>query len=47
MVRANTLQQFKLAAIDLDGTLLGHDGQISPANRQAVRRLQISTGRWF
>jgi len=40
MVRANTVQQFKLAAIDLDGTLLGHDGQISPANRQAVKRLQ-------
>ena len=40
MVRANTLQQFKLAAIDLDGTLLGHDGQISAANQQAVRRLQ-------
>jgi len=40
MVRANTGQQFKLAAIDLDGTLLGHDGQISAANRQAVRRLQ-------
>ena len=42
MVRANALQRFKLAAIDLDGTLLGHDGQISPANRLAVRRLQAA-----
>jgi Cof subfamily protein (haloacid dehalogenase superfamily) len=30
----------KLAAVDLDGTLLGPDGQISEANLQAVRRLQ-------
>ncbi len=33
-------QIFKLAAIDLDGTLLGHDTRISPTNRQAVARLQ-------
>jgi Cof subfamily protein (haloacid dehalogenase superfamily) len=33
---------FKLAALDLDGTLLGHDGQISPENAQAVQRLQRS-----
>jgi len=32
--------QFKLAAMDLDGTLLGPDGQISAANSAAVRRLQ-------
>ncbi len=31
---------FLLAAIDLDGTLLGPDKQISPANRAAVRALQ-------
>ena len=31
---------FRLAAIDLDGTLLGPDKQISPANRAAVRDLQ-------
>jgi Cof subfamily protein (haloacid dehalogenase superfamily) len=40
MVRANLTRQCKLAAIDLDGTLLGYDGQISPANRRAVQRLQ-------
>ena len=33
-------QQFKLAAIDLDGTLLGPDRKISPANLRAVRQLQ-------
>lgn len=33
-------QQFKLAAIDLDGTLLGPDREISPANLRAVRQLQ-------
>jgi Cof subfamily protein (haloacid dehalogenase superfamily) len=33
-------QQFKLAAIDLDGTLLGPDRQISPANLRAVQQLQ-------
>ncbi len=31
---------FKLAAIDLDGTLLGHDTRISATNGQAVARLQ-------
>ena len=30
----------KLAAIDLDGTLLGPNGQISDANRHALQRLQ-------
>lgn len=34
--------QFKLAAIDLDGTLLGPDHAISPANAEAVRRLQAA-----
>lgn len=33
-------QQFKLAAIDLDGTLLGPDREIGHENAQAVRRLQ-------
>lgn len=32
--------RFKMAAIDLDGTLLGEDGTISSANRSAVKRLQ-------
>jgi len=33
-------QQFKLAAIDLDGTLLGPDRDISRENARAVRQLQ-------
>lgn len=33
-------QQFKLAAIDLDGTLLGPDREINPANVRAVQQLQ-------
>lgn len=33
-------QEFKLAAVDLDGTLLGPDREISPANVRAVRKLQ-------
>jgi len=33
-------QQFKLAAIDLDGTLLGPDRAISVENARAVRQLQ-------
>lgn len=33
-------QQFKLAAIDLDGTLLGPDREISPTNVRAVQQLQ-------
>lgn len=32
--------RMKLAAVDLDGTLLGPDGQVSEENRQAVQRLQ-------
>lgn len=35
-------QQFKLAAIDLDGTLLGPDREISPENFRAVQQLQQS-----
>lgn len=31
---------YKLAAIDLDETLLAHDGTISPANQRAIKRLQ-------
>jgi Cof subfamily protein (haloacid dehalogenase superfamily) len=39
---AENLKQFKLAAIDLDGTLLGPDHAISEANALAVRRLQAA-----
>jgi Cof subfamily protein (haloacid dehalogenase superfamily) len=42
MIRTELSPTLKLAAVDLDGTLLGPDGQISPANRQAVLRLQAS-----
>jgi Cof subfamily protein (haloacid dehalogenase superfamily) len=31
-----------MAAIDLDGTLLSHDTQISPENKSAVQRLQAA-----
>lgn len=31
-------QRFQMIAIDLDGTLLGADGHVSPATRAAVRR---------
>lgn len=51
---AEILHDFKLAAIDLDGTLLGPDHAISDANAQAVRRLQatgaqvvLASGRHF
>jgi Cof subfamily protein (haloacid dehalogenase superfamily) len=44
----------KLAAVDLDGTLLGPSGQISPENLRAVQRLQaagtqvvLASGRHF
>ena len=36
----NSLFPFKLAAIDLDDTLLGPDKRIGPANRSAVDRLR-------
>jgi Cof subfamily protein (haloacid dehalogenase superfamily) len=39
---SENLRQFKLAAIDLDGTLLGADHAISEANALAVRRLQAA-----
>jgi Cof subfamily protein (haloacid dehalogenase superfamily) len=46
--------RLKLAAIDLDGTLLGPGGDVSPANLQAVARLQdaglqvvLASGRHF
>ena len=31
-------KNYDLLALDLDGTLLGPDGRVSPANRQAVDR---------
>ena len=40
MIRSRNLSEFKLASIDLDGTLLGPAGQISQENRRAVQRLQ-------
>ena len=40
MSRSKIGNGFKLAAIDLDGTLLGSDHQISEANAQSVRQLQ-------
>src|SRR5512143_2022094 len=40
MNRNESLQKFKLAALDLDGTLLGPDGRISQENASAVRRMQ-------
>jgi Cof subfamily protein (haloacid dehalogenase superfamily) len=39
---AENLRQFKLAAMDLDGTLLGPDHKISEANALAVGRLQAA-----
>ena len=51
---AEISNRFKLAAIDLDGTLLGPDHAISDANAHAVRRLQatgaqvvLASGRHF
>lgn len=51
---AEILNRLKLAAIDLDGTLLGPSHCISEANSQAVRRLQaagaqvvLASGRHF
>jgi Cof subfamily protein (haloacid dehalogenase superfamily) len=51
---AEISNRFKLAAIDLDGTLLGPDHAISDANAQAVKRLQavgaqvvLASGRHF
>jgi len=37
-----TQNRFKLAAIDLDGTLLGPAHDISPSNARAVQRLQAA-----
>lgn len=36
----STAFRYRVAAIDLDDTLLGPDKQISPANEEALRRLQ-------
>ena len=40
MIRSDVQNRFKLAAIDLDGTLLGPAHDISAANIRAVQRLQ-------
>ncbi len=42
MIRSGIENGFKLAAIDLDGTLLGPEHQISPENARAVRQLQAA-----
>lgn len=38
----NEFHPYQAVAIDLDGTLLGHDLTISPANHQAIERLHQS-----
>lgn len=40
MIESPFSSKFKMAAIDLDGTLLAPDGTITPANQKAVQRLQ-------
>lgn len=54
MIGTELRPSLKLAAVDLDGTLLGPDGQISPENLRAVQRLQgagvqvvLASGRHF
>ncbi|MDB6111592.1 MAG: yidA [Pedosphaera sp.] len=54
MTKATAHPRFKLAAIDLDGTLLGPDLKISPENLQALRALHerkieivIASGRHY
>ena len=42
MIQIKIANGFKLAAIDLDGTLLGTDHEISVANARAVRQLQLA-----
>lgn len=42
MVRTAVSQRFKVAAIDLDGTLLGPEGNISAGNAAAVQRLRLA-----
>src|ERR1035438_5466408 len=42
MMQTEIANGFKLAAIDLDGTLLGTDHQISAANARAGRQLQMA-----
>ncbi len=37
---AGNIRDYRLAAVDLDDTLLGPDKAISPENRRAIRRLQ-------
>ena len=47
-------KRIRLAAIDMDGTLLSPDGTVSPANQAAIRALKnqgaevvVCTGRSF
>jgi Cof subfamily protein (haloacid dehalogenase superfamily) len=54
MMRTELTSRLKLAAVDLDGTLLGPDGEVSRTNLQAVNRLQeagvqvvLASGRHF
>jgi Cof subfamily protein (haloacid dehalogenase superfamily) len=54
MTRSENASAFKMAAIDLDGTLLGGDHQISAANARAVEQLRqagaqvvLASGRHF
>jgi hypothetical protein len=44
MMQSEIANGFKLAAIDLDGTLLGSDHQMSAANERGRRRKVI---RWW
>lgn len=48
------MNQIKMVALDMDGTLLNHDSQISAKNREAIQRVKadgvdvvLSTGRFI
>jgi Cof subfamily protein (haloacid dehalogenase superfamily) len=42
MIRTELFQKLKLAALDLDGTLLGERAEVSSENAAAVRRMQAA-----